>query len=181
MCDLWFFYSANKPLFTFLTLPNKPLLVFCWLLCWFHCWFSQPQKTVEKREKGSEMIYTSRGMRRRGDSDKWEVVLSHHDPLSGEQVPTYHTVEAMKAFFSSSLALISLYSSCTVFIRSASIHQQHQIHGQPCPFAATNSQAIIEYDSIFRERACKLWDGARWRECTAVLRKTLSWGFRCLN
>ena len=40
------------------------------------------------------MIYTSRGMRRRGDSDKWEVVLSHHDPLSGEQVPTYHTVEA---------------------------------------------------------------------------------------
>lgn len=94
MCDLWFFYSANKPLFTFLTLPNKPLLVFCWLLCWFHCWFSQPQKTVEKREKGSEMIYTSRGMRRRGDSDKWEVVLSHHDPLSGEQVPTYHTVEA---------------------------------------------------------------------------------------
>ena len=40
------------------------------------------------------MIYTSRGMRRRGDSDKWEVVLSHHDPLSSEQVPTYHTVEA---------------------------------------------------------------------------------------
>ncbi len=40
------------------------------------------------------MIYTSRGMRRRGDSDKWEVVLSRHDPLSGEQVPTYHTVEA---------------------------------------------------------------------------------------
>ena len=40
------------------------------------------------------MIYTSRGLRRRGDSDKWEVVLSHRDPISGDQVPTYHTIEA---------------------------------------------------------------------------------------
>ena len=40
------------------------------------------------------MQYTSRGMRRRGDSDKWEVVLSHKDPYTGETVPTYHTVEA---------------------------------------------------------------------------------------
>ena len=145
MCDLWFFYSANKPLFTFLTLPNKPLLVFCWLLCWFHCWFSQPQKTVEKREKGSEMIYTSRGMRRRGDSDKWEVVLSHHDPLSGEQVPTYHTVEAMKAFFSSSLALISLYSSCTVFIRLSSLFQ----HFLNATISAPVSSALATHVYVF--------------------------------
>ncbi len=40
------------------------------------------------------MEYASRGLRRRGDSDKWQVVLSHKDPLSGEIVPSYHTVEA---------------------------------------------------------------------------------------
>ena len=40
------------------------------------------------------MEYTSRGLRRRGDSDKWQVILSYKDPLSGEIVPSYHTVEA---------------------------------------------------------------------------------------
>ena len=40
------------------------------------------------------MQYTSRGLRRRRDTDKWEVILTHKDPLSGEQVTTYHTVEA---------------------------------------------------------------------------------------
>ena len=40
------------------------------------------------------MDYTSRGLRRRGDTDKWEVALSHKDPMSGEMVTSYHTVEA---------------------------------------------------------------------------------------
>ena len=38
------------------------------------------------------MKYTTRGLRRRGDSDTWEVILSHKDPLSGDIVPSYHTV-----------------------------------------------------------------------------------------
>ncbi len=40
------------------------------------------------------MKYTSRGLKRRGDSDKWHVTLSHKDPLTGELVPSYHTVTA---------------------------------------------------------------------------------------
>ena len=40
------------------------------------------------------MEYTSRGLKRRRNTDKWEVVLSHRDPLTGEQVRSYHTVEA---------------------------------------------------------------------------------------
>lgn len=40
------------------------------------------------------MKYTSRGLRRRGDSDKWHVTLSHRDSLTGELVPSYHTVTA---------------------------------------------------------------------------------------
>ena len=40
------------------------------------------------------MEYTSRGLKRRRNTDKWEVTLSHRDPLTGEQVPSYHTVEA---------------------------------------------------------------------------------------
>lgn len=43
---------------------------------------------------GDNVEYASRGLRRRGDSDKWQVVLSHKDPLTGETVPSYHTVEA---------------------------------------------------------------------------------------
>ena len=40
------------------------------------------------------MKYTSRGLKRRGNSDKWHVTLSHRDPLTGELVPSYHTVTA---------------------------------------------------------------------------------------
>lgn len=40
------------------------------------------------------MKYTSRGLRRRRDTDKWEVILSHKDPMTGETVTTYHTIEA---------------------------------------------------------------------------------------
>lgn len=36
--------------------------------------------------------YTSRSLRRRGDTDKWEVCLSHHNPITGEAVRTFHTV-----------------------------------------------------------------------------------------
>ena len=38
--------------------------------------------------------YTSRGLRRRGNTNKWHVTLSHRDPLTGELVPSYHAVEA---------------------------------------------------------------------------------------
>ena len=40
------------------------------------------------------MRYTSRGMRRRRNTDKWEVTLSHKDPVTGERLTSYHTVEA---------------------------------------------------------------------------------------
>ena len=40
------------------------------------------------------MRYSSKGLRRRGDTDKWEVTLTHKDPLSGEIVRSYHTVTA---------------------------------------------------------------------------------------
>ena len=40
------------------------------------------------------MRYTSRGMRRRRNTDKWEVTLSHRDPVTGKQISSYHTVEA---------------------------------------------------------------------------------------
>ena len=40
------------------------------------------------------MRYTSRGMRRRRDMDKWEVTLSHKDPITGERMTSYRTVEA---------------------------------------------------------------------------------------
>ena len=40
------------------------------------------------------MKYSSRGLRRRGDTDKWEVTLVHKDPLTGESVRSYHTVTA---------------------------------------------------------------------------------------
>lgn len=39
------------------------------------------------------MRYTSRGLKRRRGTDKWDVTLSHRDPLSGGLVSTYHTVE----------------------------------------------------------------------------------------
>ena len=40
------------------------------------------------------MKYTSRGLRRRGDTDRWEVILSHRDGITGEMIPTYHTITA---------------------------------------------------------------------------------------
>lgn len=40
------------------------------------------------------MKYYSRGVRRRGDSDQWEVRLMHKDAFTGEEVFTYHTVTA---------------------------------------------------------------------------------------
>ena len=40
------------------------------------------------------MRFTSRGIRQRGDTDKWEVTLSHRDPATGKQVRTFHTIEA---------------------------------------------------------------------------------------
>ena len=52
------------------------------------------EEDVENEQIGDSMKYTSRGLRRRGDSNKWQVTLSHKDPLTGESVPSYHTIEA---------------------------------------------------------------------------------------
>lgn len=42
-----------------------------------------------------QLKYTSRSLRRRRNSDnKWEAVLSHKDPATGETIHTYHTIEA---------------------------------------------------------------------------------------
>ena len=42
-----------------------------------------------------EVRYKSRGgMRRRRGTDKWEVTLSHTNPMTGETVRTFHTIEA---------------------------------------------------------------------------------------
>ena len=38
------------------------------------------------------MEYTSRSLRRRGNTDKWEVTLSYKDPMTGEAKSSYHTV-----------------------------------------------------------------------------------------
>ena len=35
------------------------------------------------------MEYTSRGLRRGGDTDQWEVTLSHKDPVTGEPERLY--------------------------------------------------------------------------------------------
>ncbi|WP_314026733.1 hypothetical protein [Olsenella uli] len=43
----------------------------------------------------AELTYTTRGVRQRGQKDSWEITLSHKDPITGEAVRTYHTVEAM--------------------------------------------------------------------------------------
>lgn len=42
----------------------------------------------------AELNYTTRSMRRRRGTDMWEISLSHKNPLTGEVVRTYHTVEA---------------------------------------------------------------------------------------
>lgn len=39
------------------------------------------------------MRYTSRGLRRRGDTNKWECALTHRDPFTNESIRTFHTVE----------------------------------------------------------------------------------------
>lgn len=39
------------------------------------------------------MQYKPKSLRRRRNTDKWEVTLTHIDPLTGDEVPTYHTVE----------------------------------------------------------------------------------------
>lgn len=38
------------------------------------------------------MKYTSRGLRRRGDTNQWEATISHKDPLTGEVIRGFHTV-----------------------------------------------------------------------------------------
>lgn len=38
--------------------------------------------------------YTSRGLRRRNNTDKWEVTLSHVDPATGETVRTFRAADA---------------------------------------------------------------------------------------
>lgn len=40
------------------------------------------------------MRYTSRGIRRRGEGNQQEAILSHKDPLIEEVVPAYETVES---------------------------------------------------------------------------------------
>ena len=40
------------------------------------------------------MKYTSRGLRRRRNTDQWECTLSHKDPLTGKIVRSFHTIEA---------------------------------------------------------------------------------------
>ena len=42
----------------------------------------------------AELTYTTRGVRQRGQKDSWEITFSHKDPITGEAVRTYHTVEA---------------------------------------------------------------------------------------
>lgn len=42
----------------------------------------------------ADLNYTARSMRRRRGTDMWEISLSHKNPLTGETVRTYHTVEA---------------------------------------------------------------------------------------
>ena len=39
------------------------------------------------------MEYKPKSLRRRRNTNKWECALTHDDPISGEEVVTYHTVE----------------------------------------------------------------------------------------
>jgi integrase len=50
-------------------------------------------KTEWKEVEMQNLTYTSRGLRRRRNSGRWEAVLSHTDPVTGEVVRTFHTVE----------------------------------------------------------------------------------------
>ena len=40
------------------------------------------------------MKYHKKGLRRRRDTDQWEVTLVHKDPISGDEERSYHTVTA---------------------------------------------------------------------------------------
>ena len=40
------------------------------------------------------MKYKPKSLRRRRNTDKWECVLSHTDPITGDDVSTYHTIVA---------------------------------------------------------------------------------------
>ena len=42
----------------------------------------------------TEMHYAPRSLRKRGEGDSWEATLAHTNPLTGETVRTYHTIEA---------------------------------------------------------------------------------------
>ena len=42
----------------------------------------------------AELNYTTRSIRRRRNTDMWEISLSHTNPITGEQIRSYHTVEA---------------------------------------------------------------------------------------
>lgn len=50
-------------------------------------------KTERKEVEMQSPTYTSRGLRGRRNGDRWEAVLSHTDPVTGEVVRTFHTVE----------------------------------------------------------------------------------------
>ncbi len=39
------------------------------------------------------MEFKPKSLRRRRNTNKWECVLTHTDPLSGKEVQTYHTIE----------------------------------------------------------------------------------------
>ena len=74
---------------------SKTLLVKCWSDVGHHVGQKIDRRmAVENFVGEAEMKYTSRGLRRRRGTDKWEVILSHRDPATGKSVTTYHTVEA---------------------------------------------------------------------------------------
>ena len=50
-------------------------------------------KTEWMEVEMQNLTYISRGLRRRRNSDRWEAVLSHADPVTSEVMRTFHTVE----------------------------------------------------------------------------------------
>ena len=49
----------------------------------------------------TETNYTTRCMRRRRGTDKWEVTLSHTNPITGETVRPYHSMRSKRRLGSS--------------------------------------------------------------------------------
>ena len=41
----------------------------------------------------AQTSYRARSLRRHGAQDVWEATLSHKDPITGEDVRTYHRVK----------------------------------------------------------------------------------------